>query len=208
MTQMYIVRHGEYIHSEEPPYDLGLSFDGILQVQKLRDRLERENPDIDVLISSSMARAIQTAEILSSALKLQIEIEPDLDEWRNQGVNGLTQAELASQLNALPANQHAFISPGPGLETWGEFGFRVCNALNRICQKHSNKNMAIIAHGGTIEASFVYCYGVSPLAATPFMMMLSPANTSITHWRYIHKVNAWRLEKHNDTCHLNETPNH
>lgn len=208
MTQMYIVRHGDYIHSEEPPYDLGLSPDGILQAQKLRDRLERENFDIDVLISSSMKRAIQTAEILSSVLKLQIEIEPDLDEWHNQGENGLTQDELVSQLNALPADQHAFISPSPGLETWGEFGFRVCNALNRICQKHANKSIAIIAHGGTIEASFVYCYGVSPLAAKPFMMMLGPANTSITHWRYIHKVNVWRLEKHNDTCHLNETPNY
>ena len=208
MTQLYIIRHGEYIHSDEPPYDLGLSSEGILQAQKLRDRLARENLDVDVLISSSMARAIQTAEILAPVLKLQFEIEPDLDEWRNQGVNGLTEAELASQFDSLPADQHAYISPGPGLETWGEFGFRVCNALNRICQKYSNMTMAIVAHGGTIEASFVYCYGISPLAAAPFMMRLTPANTSITHWRYIHKVNSWRLEKHNDICHLKETPNH
>ena len=208
MTQLYIIRHGEYIHSDEPPYDLGLSSEGILQAQKLRDRLARENLDVDVLISSSMARAIQTAEILAPVLKLQFEIEPDLDEWRNQGVNGLTEAELASQFDSLPADQHAYISPGPGLETWGEFGFRVCNALNRICQKYSNMTMAIVAHGGTIEASFVYCYGISPLAAAPFMMRLTPANTSITHWRYIHKVNSWRLEKHNDICHLNETPNY
>ena len=97
MTQLYIIRHGEYIHSDEPPYDLGLSSEGILQAQKLRDRLARENLDVDVLISSSMARAIQTAEILAPVLKLQFEIEPDLDEWRNQGVNGLTEAELASQ---------------------------------------------------------------------------------------------------------------
>jgi len=80
MTQMYIVRHGEYIHSEEPPYDLGLSSEGILQAQKLRDRLAGENLDIAVLISSSMTRALQTAEILSSVLKLQVEIEPDMDE--------------------------------------------------------------------------------------------------------------------------------
>jgi len=80
MTQVYIVRHGEYIHSEEPPYDLGLSSEGILQAQKLRDRLAGENLDIDVLISSSMTRALQTAEILSSVLKLQVEIEPDMDE--------------------------------------------------------------------------------------------------------------------------------
>jgi len=77
---MYIVRHGEYIHSEEPPYDLGLSSEGILQAQKLRDRLAGENLDIAVLISSSMTRALQTAEILSSVLKLQVEIEPDMDE--------------------------------------------------------------------------------------------------------------------------------
>jgi len=202
MTQLFIIRHGSYIRSNEPPYDLGLSPEGVLQAEKLKERLVKDKLSFDVLISSTLPRTKQTAEIISSVLNLNVEVESDLEEWRNQGENAITQDEIITQYLSLPADQRAFISPGIGLETWAEFGFRICNTLQKITARYSKKNIAIVAHGGTIEASFVYCYGASPLTAAPFMMMLDPANTSITHWRYIHQVNIWRLEKYNDTNHL------
>lgn len=202
MTQLCIIRHGSYTRSNEPPYDLGLSPEGILQSEKLKERLLKENLSFDALLSSALPRAKQTAEVLSSALNLEVEIESDLEEWRNQGKNALTQDEIITQYLSLPADQRAFIAPGTGLENWAEFAFRVCNTLQKITTRYSKKNIALVAHGGTIEASFVYCYGASPFAAAPFMMMLDPANTSITQWRYIHQVNLWRLEKYNDASHL------
>jgi len=202
MTQIYLVRHGDYILHDIPPYDLGLSPKGITQAGRLRDRLLKENLEIDVLISSPWTRAQQTAEIIAPAIGREIQIEPDIDEWRNQGENSLTSETLIQQYLSLPPDQRAFLSPGKDLETWGQFGSRICNTLNRIANQHEKKNIMIVAHGGVIEASFVYCYGISPFAAAPIMMMLDPKHTSITHWRKIHAVHLWRLERYNDTNHL------
>ena len=203
MTQIYLIRHGAYTFREQSPYDYGLSPEGVTQAERLRDRLARENLAIDVLVSSPQPRALQTAEIIAPALNnLPIQIEPDFEEWRNLGEAALTQEEMVKQYLALPSDQRAFILPGPGLETWAQIGIRICTALNRLAQEYTYKNIVIVAHGGTIEASFAYCYGISPFAAAPFMMMLDPQKTSITHWRKIHAVNLWRLECYNDASHL------
>lgn len=208
MTQIYLIRHGDYIRQEQAPYDLGLSPKGIAQAQRLRDRLAKEEYTADVLISSPWPRAQETAEIIAPAIKQSIRVEADVEEWRNVGENALTVEEIIQQYLSLPPDQRAFISPGKGLETWAQFGFRICTTLNRLTQEYANKSIFIVTHGGVIEASFVYCYGISPFAAGPFMMMLDPRNTSITHWHKIHAVNQWRLEKYNDIYHLENQKDH
>jgi 2,3-bisphosphoglycerate-dependent phosphoglycerate mutase len=202
MTQIYLVRHGDYIHQEKVPYDLGLSPEGITQAQRLHDRLAKDKLAADVLISSPWPRARETAEIIAPAINQAVKTNPDLEEWRNQGENSLTSEEIIRQYLSLPPDQRAFLSPGKDLETRGQFGFRICITLNKITQEYAGKNIVIVAHGGVIEASFVYCLGLSPLAAAPFMMVLDPKHTSITHWRKIQAINQWRLERYNDTQHL------
>ena len=202
MTQLYIIRHGAYTSQDTPPYDLGLSPEGVAQAEKLRNRLAKDNLELDVLISSPWPRAQQTAEIIAPALNLPIQTDPEVEEWRNTGEGALSPGEIIARYMATPPDRRAFISPGEGLETWGQFAVRVCAALQRITEQYKENKIAIVAHGGVIEASFAYCLGYSPFNAAPFMMMLSPDNTSLTHWRRLHQVNIWRLERYNDASHL------
>ncbi|HEX2905550.1 MAG TPA: histidine phosphatase family protein, partial [Phototrophicaceae bacterium] len=87
-------------------------------------------------------------------------------------------------------------------ESWSEFMFRACTALNRITQKYAGKTVVLVAHGGIIEASFLFFSGLNILAPTP--IFIDPAYTSITHWQKARGLtqDRWRLERYNDALHL------
>jgi 2,3-bisphosphoglycerate-dependent phosphoglycerate mutase len=201
MTNLYLIRHGAYLYQDSPPYDCGLTPDGIAQAERLKKRLAQKKPALDVLISSPWPRARQTAEIIAPALNLPIIEEQEVEEWRNTGEGGLSGEQLIQEIVALTPSQRPYLTPGPGLESWGQFAVRACLALNRITRQHADKNIGIVCHGGIVEASFCYCFGLSPFGEQ-VMMNLDPTYTSITHWRWILRIGLWRLESYNDFSHL------
>src|SRR5581483_10851183 len=84
MTHLYLIRHGDYIEAlENGSYqDLGLSPEGIKQIECLRDRLVSTGKiKADILITSPMRRAKASAEILAPALGIPIVFEKDFEEW-------------------------------------------------------------------------------------------------------------------------------
>ncbi len=205
--QLYLIRHGDYLFSEvEAPFDLGLSATGREQAERLRDRLATGEIKADVLISSPAPRAWQTAEIVAPALGLPIVPDEDVQEWRNFK-SGAEQTEFESRLKEAPAHQKPYVVAFPGGESWAQFALRACTALNRISQEQAGKTVAIVCHGGIVEASFLFAYGLSPLEPSPIMMMVDPAYTSITHWRKLSdNLYRWRLEQYNDIYHLRDKP--
>jgi Histidine phosphatase superfamily (branch 1) len=73
LTHLYFVRHGDYLEGlENGTYqDLGLSPEGIRQMERLRDRLTMTGEiKADVLLASPMQRAKASADILALALGL------------------------------------------------------------------------------------------------------------------------------------------
>src|SRR4051812_37649034 len=72
-TRLILVRHGESVVQVEgivggPKACRGLSERGRRQVSALRDRWLRSGFRADVLLSSTLPRAVETAELLSDAL--------------------------------------------------------------------------------------------------------------------------------------------
>jgi probable phosphoglycerate mutase len=204
MTNLYLIRHGAYIFNDkELPYDRGLSAEGIGQADLLKERLAATSEiKVDILISSPAPRAIQTAQIIAPALGVAIEQDEEIEEWRNLNEQNLGQ-DLGAELRATDYNQRTFYLPGPGCETYAQFIYRACTALNRIIEYHTGKSIIVVCHGGIVEASFHLFYGFSPFQPTPVTMLLDPAYTSITHWRKV-KVGTdqWMLCEYNDTAHL------
>ena len=81
---IYFVRHGESEGNKKGLHkgpEVPLSEEGIKQGQVLAERLKKHK--IDVIYSSSMIRAIQTAEIISDELKIPVESWENLEEIRN-----------------------------------------------------------------------------------------------------------------------------
>src|SRR5574340_79721 len=91
MTELYLIRHGDYqIGLEDGKYvDQGLTPLGVAQAERLRDRLAATGEIApDVLIASTLPRARQTAQIISPALGLPIIFDDEVQEMRVGDLDG------------------------------------------------------------------------------------------------------------------------
>jgi broad specificity phosphatase PhoE len=69
-TLVYFIRHGDrkFIPNTPPPHDTSLSEKGKAQAKSLAEELLKIKDEVDVLYSSSMKRAKETAEIVGKQL--------------------------------------------------------------------------------------------------------------------------------------------
>src|SRR5207245_11614194 len=79
--------------------DVPLLPEGIRQAEEARDRFA--GTPLDVVISSPLARAIQTAEIVTGFPRTAIEIDPLATERSFGRMEGLTRAEVESRFPAV-----------------------------------------------------------------------------------------------------------
>lgn len=212
MTRLYLIRHGQ-AHCNVPPYgtvagpngDKGLTPLGVRQAERLRDRLAATGEiAADVLIASTLPRAMQTAEIIAPALGgLPIVPDDDVQEMRVGELDGMPW-EQAQELWA-DHRVDPYRPLGPGGENWPRFQVRIAEALARITTEHADKNIVVVCHGGVVDGSFGYFFGVSTLA--PGKTGLFTANTSITLWEDEHHdgfSSRWRLARYNDDLHIRD----
>lgn len=209
MTHLYIIRHGQAISAVQRTVgNTRLSPLGILQAERLRDRLAATGEiAADVLIASTMLRARHTAEIVAPALGLPIIFDSEIEEWRDpEEAEGQSEARYGAAFRDAPHDQKPFIHTFPSAESWTEFMLRACTALNRITQEHEGKTIVLICHGGIVDASFLFFFGLSTLQLP--QAFFNTRNTSITHWRKTSYIDmfpdTWVLQKYNDTMHLRD----
>lgn len=204
-TSVYIIRHGAYEHRASPEgteasCDFGLSEVGLKQANALRARLERTREiQADALISSTLPRARQTAEILAPALGLEVQLAPELCEWESGNEHLGTEAFMATlkSLGGAERRNHRF---WPNFETISEFTGRVHGKLSELVSAYEDKSLVLVAHGGVVEAAFHYFLGIG---GYPFEGGYPAAgHASITHWRRSSTRQEWIQEYANDTHHL------
>lgn len=211
MTRLYFIRHGESNVNIENlmgghKSDKGLTALGIQQAERLRDRLAASGEiQPDVLLSSPLPRAKQTAQIIAPALGLPLTFDPEIEEVR--------PGELVDELSFVQAvaqyGPPEFDNPDkaffPGTETLREFVARVQQALNRIAHEYAGKTVVMVTHGGFVENGMIYLTG-GDRWTYPFPLPFYTFNTSITLCeqkiiRIIEKP-SWMLLKYNDAAHL------
>jgi probable phosphoglycerate mutase len=200
LTQVYLIRHGDYVELEDGRYldDPGLSSEGIEQVERLRDRLARTREiKADALIASTLRRARETAEILAPTLGQPVTLDHDLEEWRSDD-GSLTPDEFNARWQAIPEAQRNYVRVTPHSESWLEFAARVQVALNRITQEHEGQTIALVTHGGVIQAAFLYFFGIG--AGT--VPGIAIENTGLVHWSRSDPTRKWTLVAFNDHHHL------
>lgn len=207
MTTVLLIRHGDYRDGPEreggPLRDLGLTEEGRAQAHRLRERLASDAKlAADVLLSSTERRALETAAIVAPALGLPVTPDRDLEEWRSD--DGTIPAdEFMAQWKQLNERHRPFHRFQPGSETGIEFTTRVHSALHRLVSEHQGKRLALLTHGGVIQAAFQYFFGYGDAAfrrAYP-----AAGHTSITCWRSEAAANGgerWVLDFSNDRAHL------
>ncbi len=212
VTRLVLIRHGEARAALEMVVAgergcSGLSDLGRLQAGLLRDRLARTSEVVaDVLASSTLPRAIETAEIIAPALagadgrRPEIVRDCDLCELHPGECDTLGWDEYAERYGVdMPARPFEPMSPGG--ESLAEFNVRVGRALTALVDEHEGRSVVVACHGGVIMGS-MRCFLGLPLVPTPAVNLLV-TNTSITEWERCGQT--WQLVRYNDAAHLAAT---
>jgi 2,3-bisphosphoglycerate-dependent phosphoglycerate mutase len=204
MTHLYLIRHGSYIGEVDGKLvDHGLSALGVKQAERLRDRLIATSEiKADMLITSTMQRARHTAEVIAPALNLPVVRDPDFEEWRNED-GSLSEEQFLNMWKDVPHDQRPFFRWIPAGENWVEFNLRATSALNRLIQEYAGKTIVLVCHGGIVEASFTYFFGMN--IHNLHRAGVDTDFTAITHWQLLTREGwppHWLLERYNDRHHL------
>jgi broad specificity phosphatase PhoE len=202
MVNLYLIRHGRQI-GRVCNADTGLSEEGILQAELLRDRMK--SYEIDALYSSNLLRARQTAEIMNQTLQLPIIIRDEIREISFGDMEGKSDDENDINFREFKEEQLKLLQdiPYPG----GENGTSVYERAMPVMEElaHSgNKNIAVVTHGGTIRALLAALIGKNQ--AQRFLFAVFLENTGITQLVYRPELNRNYLQRFNDYAHLEGHP--
>jgi len=172
MTRLYLVRHGETewnkVSKIQGRTDIELSDEGIKQAKQLAKRLTGE--DINFIYSSSLKRALRTAEIIADykrcgIIKSENYHEICLGPWEGMTINEI-QERYREHFRAYredPANFNL-----PGAETFLNLTERTYNSIIKIVSKHKGKNILLVSHGTAIKAAIIKILGIDIINYTKF----------------------------------------
>lgn len=147
---LWLTRHAEtatphLIHGWES--DVGLGAHGRLQAVAVAPWFQERRPD--VVVSSGMVRAIDTAAPIVQLCRVPHEIEPELHERKLGPYSlkpGVEVDEIWSEtVRRWEAGDTAYSVPG--MESFDLIAARVLPAFQRVAARHSGKRVVIIAHG-------------------------------------------------------------
>ena len=157
-TRVLLVRHAEtarpeVYHGYESDADLGPR--GQRQATALAPVIAALKPA--VLVSSGMRRARRTADAISQATHLSIQIEPLLHERK---VGDLQGKPIRGDLGVWPETLARWVagetwySP-PGAESFDQIHNRVLPVWERVTLENQGKTIVIVAHGIVIRVILV-----------------------------------------------------
>ncbi|GAC1538388.1 MAG: histidine phosphatase family protein [Acidimicrobiales bacterium] len=206
-TRLVLVRHGQSLATVERFAGgergcRGLSDLGHRQSATLAARIARsgELQETTVLVSSTLPRAIETAEPLSRVLGLPVHQDRDLCEMHPGEGDGMSWDRWEERFGSFDLGAEPDRPLSPGGESWRGFACRVRAALSSLVVEHPGTTIVVATHGGVIEQSMFYGMGRDDGTA-PGTHLAMVVNTSLTEWR-VGAADGWRLVRYNDAAHL------
>ena len=153
--KIYSTRHGETKWNVENRIvgttDLTLTENGVEQAKKLA-KMIKKNCNIDQIIASPMLRAMQTAQIISDEIDVQIIFDERLREWDYGDYEGMNR-----HTEGFYENKREFgVKMGEKGESLLQLTHRVYSFLDEIIKKYKDKNVLIVSHGGVCRAIETY----------------------------------------------------
>ncbi len=174
---------------------------GRLQAVRLAERMRTITPPVEVLVSSDLPRALETAQPIAAGLGLEIVVDAI---WRERGfgsLEGQTLGDLEIWRTAAGT-----IDP-PGGESSAVFRQRVHDALTGLAVRHAARTcVAVMTHGGVIRAVLhLLGSGRLPMHERQEPPVVDPiANASILHLTIDAATNQWSALRVNDAAHVRD----
>jgi probable phosphoglycerate mutase/uncharacterized phosphatase len=192
-TTVYLIRHGQTDWNVERRLqghlDVPLNQVGIRQAEKVAKRFEPDS--LDAIYSSDLRRARMTAEIIAAPHRLTV--------WLHQGLRergyGPFEGKRWDEIPEFHAGFRSDLLTAEGVESWRQMQQRAVKALEEIISRHLGQRVAVVTHGGTINAILSYLEG----HAEPRYRI---ANTSVTCLTC--GAEEWTISWINDASHWDE----
>ena len=159
---LVLVRHAEPVRtpagSVSGPADPGLTELGFDQSRRLAEWLALE--PIDVVVSSPMRRARETAAPLAAALGLDIEIVDGLTEYDSGSDDYIPMDELQA------SGDPRWLAMVEG--RWEDFGAdpahvfkaRVAETVDAIVDRNPGRRVVAVCHGGVVNCALASILGI------------------------------------------------
>jgi probable phosphoglycerate mutase len=210
-TRITLIRHGESNVTVQRVIGghrtcSGLSDLGRRQSRRLAERLVDTGELVaDVLLSSTYARAVETAEIIRPAVGVDV-----VEQWADFGehdpgpqIDGMAFDEYVERFGTPDWSGDPDVVIFPGGETTAVFHARIRRALQRLLDTYAGASVVVACHGGVVDAAFRRALDL-PVAGR---FALYTLNTSLTEFVVPGIVgDPWRLVRYNDAAHLAGLP--
>jgi len=210
-TTILLIRHGETAWNAERRLqghlDIPLNAEGERQAAALGAALAAEH--IDLVVSSDLGRARQTAEAIVRARHADgsggataLRTDPQLRERCYGGFEGLLYSEIAARFPREFAawqarNVNATLPSGRNVgETFRQFYDRATAAILGHAARHPGRTLALVAHGGVLECAYRAALGLPLETPRDFKVH----NASIN--RFALEQGQLRLVSWGETSHL------
>ncbi|MEO5985507.1 MAG: histidine phosphatase family protein, partial [Candidatus Limnocylindria bacterium] len=203
--RLLLVRHGVTDWNREGRFqghlDPPLADDGVAEASLLGARLAADGDLRPVrIISSTLARAFETARAIGTAVGVEVEPDARLIEIGQGEWEGRTHGELAeTDADRYAAwRNDAGIRQPPGGEALDLATRRVTDLLAAIDEVDAAGPICLVSHGGTLRILARAVFGRDVEAPWSFDV----DNASLSVCSELGPSEGWRLERWNDTMHL------
>jgi probable phosphoglycerate mutase len=202
-TTLCLIRHGETAWNAERRLqghtDIPLNAKGVVQARQMAQALKNIKLSFDVLYTSDLKRAADTANAVVELFGVEPQVDSALRERHFGVLQGLSISEAPSlqpeiwQAHMTRNLEHDL----GGGESIQQFAVRVQNALAKIQQRHEGKTILLVSHGGTLDMM----YRIASKQDLSAERIASVPNASL-NWITHNKANGWEVKQWADTRHL------
>lgn len=203
-TLISLFRHGQTVANIESRFASSTDGEMTIDGRRQANSLAEWYPGLDVIYSSPLQRARETAGALAEALGLEVEHRSDLvemsfGEWENltieeikSGWSGMWR-EIMERNRDLPRG-------GDSGETLEALIARMQAAVAELTERHAGARIGVVSHGGSIRSVAMDVLGIDHRAHAGIGF---PDNTSVTH--LVVGEDGTRLVDYNIAPHLEGT---
>jgi len=196
VTRLLLWRHGQTEWNADSRVqgqtDVGLSPAGIEQAESMARRLATFQPDL--IVSSDLSRAADTAAALAALTGLDVVSDPRLRERHFGQWQGLRLTEIAERWPAEYASWRAGQPvAGLGVETIEDLAKRVSAALQDVADRVPGGTAVVAMHGAAAR------HGCAALLGWPDAVTRTLGALANCHWTELRfdAVRGWQLWAHN-----------
>lgn len=190
MTSICLVRHGETDWNAQGKIqgttDIPLNKKGRLQAVESCEFLKQDK--WDVLITSPLSRAKETAEIINQGLNIPL---IEMDEFVERSFGDAEGMTLEERTSNFPTNNY------PNQEDQDLFKNRLVKGLEKINNSYSGEKILLVAHGAVINAILAKFSNGEIGSGKTKLINACLSNIEFTQEK-------WRIKNYNQVAHLSQ----